>query len=186
MFRIVRTTALLANRTELAQARTELGQARFEAETATDSAIRAEGTAEVLADQLRRVKRDADVEFEGMRAVLRQATAERDAAREERDAAHAEVEEARAQVLLDAEDRVALRALLRIARKSAAPADRVYVLFHRGQFHSVHTSVDGAEAAAEAEGAPRDGWTSHVPGAALPPACEVVWRVQPLPLCDAR
>ncbi|MFJ3728656.1 hypothetical protein ACIPYQ_39655 [Streptomyces sp. NPDC090045] len=172
MFRIVRTTALLADRTELAQA-------RFEAETANDSAIRAESTAECLAEQLRQAKRDADAEFEGMRAVLRQATAERDDAR-------AEAEEARAQVLLDAEDRVALRALLRTARRHAAAADRVYVLFHRGRFHSVHTTADGAEAAAEAEGAPRDGWTATVPGAALPPACEVVWRVQPLPLCDAR
>ncbi|MGW6979633.1 hypothetical protein ACWGE1_09315 [Streptomyces sp. NPDC054932] len=175
MYRIVRTTALLADRAELAQA-------RFEAETANDSAIRAEGTAECLAEQLRQAKHDADAEFEGMRAILRQATAERDEARAERDAFRAEVQEARAQVLLDAEDRVALRALLRTARRQAAAVDRVYVLFHRGRFHSVHTTVDGAEAAAEAEGAPRDGWTAQAPGAAFPPACEVVWRVQPLVL----
>ncbi|MFJ3635893.1 hypothetical protein [Streptomyces sp. NPDC090112] len=86
MFRIVRTSthsALLADREAL-------GQARVEAETATDSAIRAEDTAEGLAAQLRRVKQDADTEFEGMRAVLKQATAERDEARKERDAAREE------------------------------------------------------------------------------------------------
>ncbi|MEV7512693.1 hypothetical protein AB0O57_32515 [Streptomyces sp. NPDC091201] len=179
MFRIVRTTALRADRAELAQA-------RIEAELAADSAIRAEDTVEVLAKQLRQAKRDADEEFDGMRAVLRQATAERDAARAERDAARTEVEEARAQVLLDAEDRVALRALLRIVRRQAAAAERVWVLFHRGEFHSVHTTVDGAEAAAEAEGAPRGGWTATVPGTALSPAAEAVWRLVRLPLCDAR
>ncbi|MEU2770710.1 hypothetical protein ABZ628_28805 [Streptomyces diastaticus] len=35
---------------------------------------------------------------------------------------------------------------------------------------------------AEAEGAPRSGWTSLGPGAAMPPAAEVPWRIQPLPL----
>ncbi|MFF5783202.1 hypothetical protein ACFY7Y_40605 [Streptomyces virginiae] len=180
MFRIVRSTTLRTLRSENDQQRTELEQAHTEAGTANDSAIRAEGTAEGLAEQLRRVKQDADAEFEGMRAVLKQATGERDAARDERDAARAEVEEARAQVLLDAEDRVALRALLRTARRH--DANRVHVLFHRGRFHSVHATVAGAEAAAEAEGAPRDGWTSTPPGAACPPACEVVWRVQPLTL----
>ncbi|MEV7442006.1 hypothetical protein AB0O22_12740 [Streptomyces sp. NPDC091204] len=176
MFRIVRTTTLRT----LTADRDALGHARGEAETATDSAIRAETAAEVLADQLRRAKREADEEFEGMRAILKQAAAERDEARDERDAARKEVEEARAQVLLDAEDRVALRVLLRTARRQ--DATRVHVLFHRGRFHSVHTTVEGAEAAAEAEGAPRGGWTAHAPGEALPPASEVVWRVQPLTL----
>ncbi|MEU8943568.1 hypothetical protein AB0C97_36870 [Streptomyces goshikiensis] len=181
MFRIVRSTTLRTLRSENDQQRTELEQARTEAGTANDSAIRAEGTAEGLADELRRAKLAADEEFEGMRAVLKQATAERDAARDERDAARKEVEEARAQVLLDAEDRVALRALLRTARRQAA-ADRVYVLFHRGRFHSVHDTVEAAEAAAEAEGAPRDGWTAWQPDPGAPAPSEVVWRIQPRPL----
>lgn len=103
------------------------------------------------------------------------------------DLAHAEGELAvlRAQALLDTEDRAALRALLRAARKTSR-TDRVYVLFRRGELHSVHATVEAAEAAAEAEGAPRSGWTAHPPGAALPPAAEVAWRVQPLPLGGAR
>lgn len=101
--------------------------------------------------------------------------------------AHAEGELAvlRAQALLDTEDRAALRALLRTARKNNR-TDRVYVLFRRGALHSVHASIEAAEAAAEAEGAPRSGWTSHSPGAALPPAAEVAWRVQQLPLGGAQ
>ncbi|MEW2374227.1 hypothetical protein AB0940_33470 [Streptomyces sp. NPDC006656] len=174
MYRIIRSTTYT---TLLA----ELDQARAEAEVATDSAIRAEGAAECLADQLKRAKAEADAEFEGLRAILRQATAERDAARAECDAALAESEAARAQVLLDAEDRVALRALLRTARKQGDDR-RVYGLFRRGALHSLHRSAAAAEAAAEAEGASRAGWTAHVPGAPLPPASEVLWRVQALSL----
>lgn len=89
----------------------------------------------------------------------------------------------RAQSLLDTEDRQALRTLLRVTRKqTAALSERVFVLFHRGAVHSVHPSQESAEVAAEAEGAPRSGWTAHTPGAALPPASEVAWRVQALPL----
>ncbi|MFE9222610.1 hypothetical protein ACFYN3_40745 [Streptomyces lavendulae] len=87
----------------------------------------------------------------------------------------------RPEQLLDTEDRAVLRTLLRISRKRQT-APRVYVLFHRGQLHSVHATVEAAEGAAEAEGAPAGGWTSYTPGAALPSAAEVVWRVQPLPL----
>ncbi|MGA5578327.1 hypothetical protein ACPCK9_26330 [Streptomyces koyangensis] len=101
------------------------------------------------------------------------------------EAARAELEAARAQVLLDAEDRVALRALLRTARRQSRALDRVYVLFRYGRLHSLHASADSAEAAAEAEGAPRCGWTAHSPGAALPPATEMAWRIQPLPLGGA-
>jgi hypothetical protein len=72
--------------------------------------------------------------------------------------------------------------LLRAARKQEARADRVYVLFRYGRLHSVHTSREAAEIAAEGEGAPRSGWTSQLPGAAMPPADEVTWRVQPLKL----
>ncbi|MFP8886815.1 hypothetical protein [Streptomyces mangrovi] len=100
-------------------------------------------------------------------------------------AVRAELETLRAQHLLDAEDRVALRALLRTVRKQADRSDRVWVLFRHGELHSVHASVEAAEEAAEAEGAPRSGWTSHTPGAALPPAAEVAWRVQSLPLGGA-
>ncbi|MGW1143837.1 hypothetical protein ACWD6I_01990 [Streptomyces sp. NPDC002454] len=90
-----------------------------------------------------------------------------------------EVTALRAQSLLDTEDRQALRTLLKITRKHS---DRVYALFHHGELHSVHTTLAAAEAAAEAEGAARSGWTTHTPGSALPPAREVRWRVQPLPL----
>ncbi|MFG3316074.1 hypothetical protein ACGF0C_29310 [Streptomyces albidoflavus] len=103
----------------------------------------------------------------------------------ELEAARAELEVSRAQVLLDAEDRVALRALLRTARRQSRALDRVYVLFRRGALHSLHASADSAEAAAEAEGAPRRGWTAHTPGAALPAAAEVDWRIQALPLGGA-
>ncbi|WP_241989956.1 MULTISPECIES: hypothetical protein [unclassified Streptomyces] len=155
-------------RAELEQTRTDLTAAQTVVEMANDSAIRAEDTAERLAAQLDQAQRTADEQFEGMRTVLGQATAERDAAR--------------AQVLLDAEDRVALRALLRTARRQTARTARVHVLFRYGALHSVHASPEAAEAAAEAEGAPREGWTSLKPGAALPPAAETPWRVQALPL----
>lgn len=124
------------------------------------------------------------------------ADARAEAARHRQDAATAqiraaartegELETLRAQMLLDTEDRAALRMLLRTVRKQRAALDRVYALFHHGRLHSVHTSLEAAEAAAEAEGAPRSGWTTHTPGAALPPAAEVTWRVQPLRLGGAR
>lgn len=101
------------------------------------------------------------------------------------DRAEGELEALRAQTLLDTEDRAALRMLLRTARKQQAALDRVYVLFHRGALHSVHASLESAEAAAEAEGAPRSGWTTHAPGAALPAAAEVTWCVRPVPLGHA-
>lgn len=115
-------------------------------------------------------------------AVIKQTSQERDAARAEVEAARLQVEAALAQVLLDAEDRVALRALLRTARKQAKALDRVFVLFRYGALHSVHVSREAAEVAAEAEGAPRSGWTSLSPGAGEPPAHQVSWRVQPLKL----
>lgn len=84
--------------------------------------------------------------------------------------------------LLDAEDRVVLRMLLRTARRQQANTDRVHVLFHNGRLHSLHATHDAAEIAAEAEGAPRSGWTAGLPGAAIPPASETEWRIQSLPL----
>ncbi|WP_432247655.1 hypothetical protein ACRAR1_06785 [Streptomyces sanyensis] len=165
MIALVRTRTLRALRTRTTQAETEAAAARGEAEQhrqeaclATDAAIRAETTAEQLRTTLTHTTAEA-ARLEGELGVLR------------------------AQSLLDTEDRQALRTLLRITRKqSAALSDRVWVLFHHGRLHSLHPTADAAEAAAEAEGAPRSGWTSHTPGAALPPACEVTWRVQPLPL----
>ncbi|TWV41326.1 hypothetical protein FRZ03_21325 [Streptomyces misionensis] len=168
MIAVVRTRTLRALRTGLSEAETEAAAARAEGEQhrkeaalATDSAIRAETALEEL------------------RAALARTTA--DAARLE-----GELEILRAQSLLDTEDRQALRTLLRVTRKQNGRAERVYVLFHRGELHSVHATAEAAESAAEAEGAPRSGWTAHTPGAALPPACEVLWRVQPLPLGNAR
>ncbi|MFE7357570.1 hypothetical protein ACFU8Q_31590 [Streptomyces sp. NPDC057543] len=168
MIAVVRTRTLHVLRAGLAEAETattaaraQSEQHRKEGETATDSAIRAE------------------IALEELRATLARTTA--NAAR-----LKGELETLRAQSLLDTEDRQALRTLLRITRKQSARADRVYVLFHQGELHSVHATPQAAESAAEAEGAPRSGWTAHTPGAALPPASEVLWRVQPLPLGGAR
>ncbi|MEU0671345.1 hypothetical protein ABZ330_00335 [Streptomyces sp. NPDC006172] len=127
------------------------------AQTATDATIQSEVTIQRLQQEL------ADA-----RADTARAEGERDALR--------------AQHLLDAEDRVALRMLLRTARKQTATLDRVYVLFRLGQLHSIHASQDSAEATAESQGAARDRWTATPPGAAMPPASEVQWRIQPLPV----
>lgn len=162
MLRILRTRTLRALRAELDQIRAELDQARtdvlragIDAAIVTDSAIRVETTVEAL------------------RADLARATA--DAAR-----AEGELVGLRSEVLLDTEDRAVLRTLLRTARKQAASLNRVYALFHHGRLHSVHATSADAEAAAESEGAPREGWTSLAPGSAFPPAAEVAWRIQPL------
>ncbi|MEU7566350.1 hypothetical protein AB0A99_10085 [Streptomyces fradiae] len=167
MISIVRTRTLRALRSDLADAETRAAAARTDAEQhqqaaemANDVAIRVELAMEELHERLARAHADAS-RIEG------------------------ELETLRAQNYLDTEDRAVLRMLLRTARKQAR-ADRVYVLFHRGVLHSVHASLEAAEAAAEAEGAPRSGWTTHAPGAAMPPAAEVVWRVQPLPLGGTR
>ncbi|MEU3447229.1 hypothetical protein AB0H29_08360 [Streptomyces thermolilacinus] len=166
MFTLVRTRTLRALRADLktaetlaAAARDEADQQRQAAEMATDAATRAELAIEELHERLARAHADTG-------------------------RAEGELEALRAQTLLDTEDRAVLRMLLRTARKQAR-ADRVYVLFFRGVLHSVHASMEAAEAAAEAEGAPRSGWTSHTPGAAMPPAVDVRWRVQPLPLGGA-
>lgn len=167
MISIVRTRTLRALRSDLvdaetraAAARTDADQHRQAAEMANDAAIRAELAMEELHERLARAHADAG-RVEG------------------------ELEALRAQNFLDTEDRAVMRMLLRTARKQVR-ADRVFVLFHRGVLHSVHATLEAAEAAAEAEGAPRAGWTTHAPGAAMPPAAEVVWRVQPLPLGGTR
>ncbi|MBK3542459.1 hypothetical protein [Streptomyces sp. MBT60] len=163
MITLIRTRTLNTLRTELAMAETEAENARAEA----DKCLEQSGE---LLDYLTHAD---DVAGE-LRSELAQSRL--DAARLE-----GELEALRAQVLLDTEDRQALRTLLRVTRKQNQRADRVYALFHHGRLHSVHPTVEAAEIAAEAEGAPRSGWTAHTPGAALPPACEVTWRVQPLP-----
>jgi hypothetical protein len=153
---IVRTRTLRALRAGIAEAESAAAAARAEAETATDSAIRAENALDAL------------------RTVHGDITAE--AAR-----AQGELETLRAQALLDTEDRAVLRMLLRTARKSTGPK-QVFVLLHRGQFHSVHESREGAEQAAERDGAHRDGWlTQGEPGTQRPDA-EVLWRIRPIPL----
>ncbi|MGW1353622.1 hypothetical protein ACWCQE_30775, partial [Streptomyces sp. NPDC002409] len=137
MIALVRTRTLTALRTSLAEAQTAASAAREEAEQhkwaselANDSAIRAEIALEKL--QTTALQRAVDV-------------------------AHltGELETLRAQSLLDTEDREALRTLLCTTRKQNSRTDRVYVLLHFGEVHSVHTTWEEAETAAEAEGAPR-------------------------------
>lgn len=164
MIRLTTTGRLRALEADRDAARTSVLEltVRAEAAEAADVALRAE----------------LDGAHQAMTALAAEHTAELEAVR-------AEVDGARAQVLLDAEDRVALRALLRTARRQSLRAVRVYVLFNRGVLHSVHASADAAEAAAEAEGAPRRGWTAYTPGAELPAAAEIDWRIQPLSLGGA-
>lgn len=126
----------------------------------------------------------ADIAIRAERTV-EQLRAQLEEARTEAARTAGELEALRSQQLLDTEDRAALRLLLVATRKQRQTLDRVFVLFRHGALHSVHASADAAEAAAEAEGAPRHGWTAHTPGAALPAAVEVDWRVQPLPLGGA-
>lgn len=127
---------------------------------------------------------DADVTVSALRAELDK---ERRAAAVREDELQAELDSARAQVLLDAEDRVALRALLRTVRRQEARKEaRAYLLWRRGELHSVHGSMESAEGAAEEEGASQDGWVAHSSEVPLPPASEVAWRVQQMPLGGAR
>ncbi|MFB8123166.1 hypothetical protein ACFVG1_22165 [Streptomyces bacillaris] len=163
MITLIRTRTLDDLRTDLSNheadaraARAKAEQHELERDLATNAANRAGTTVEELRDALTRAITDA-ARLEG------------------------ELEALRAQALLDTEDRQALRTLLRTTRKQNSRADRVYVLFHHGHLHSIHPTAEAAEIAAETEGAPRSNWTTHTPGAALPPACEVTWRVQPLP-----
>ncbi|MFD6324211.1 hypothetical protein ACFWOL_15375 [Streptomyces sp. NPDC058442] len=164
MIVIVRTRTLRALRASITEAETATQDARSDAEqhrqdaqTATDSAIRAETALEDLRAE---------------HAALTAATA--------RDAGA--LETLRAQHLLDTEDRAVLRMLLRTARKTAAAQKRVFVLLKRDRFHSVHTTREDAEKAAEREGAHPDGWLTHgAPGTDCP-ASEVLWRIQPTPI----
>ncbi|MGW2896825.1 hypothetical protein ACWDAO_19965 [Streptomyces sp. NPDC001212] len=165
MIAIVRTRTLRALRAGIADAETaaeaaraETEQHRQEAETATDSAIRAETALE-------------DLRTRTATSVGR---------------TEGELETLRAQVFLDTEDRAALRMLLRTTRKTAVP-QRVFVVLKRGELHSVHGTREAAEKAAERDGAHPDGWfTQGGPGTHCP-ASEVQWCIQPMPLAgDAR
>ncbi|MFJ9037452.1 hypothetical protein ACIRF8_12795 [Streptomyces sp. NPDC102406] len=158
MFRTAR--ALAALQADLDALRQEKNDRPAVTCPASDTVSRAEHTVDRLYQQL------ADT-----RAALARAEGERDTLR--------------AQNLLDTEDRAALRMLLRTARRQSRTTDRVHVLFRYGALHSIHANHDGAEEAAEQLGAPRDGWTAEPPGAGLPPASEVEWRIQPLPLGSA-
>ncbi|MFH8582536.1 hypothetical protein [Streptomyces zaomyceticus] len=186
MIRIMTARRLRELEDKATKAGQERDDANVAAEMANDSAIRAEGAVERLLKQLDQARDENVEQYAGLHAVIKTVTAERDDARVEVEGARVEVEEARAQVLLDAEDRVALRALLRTARKKAAQPDRVWVLLQHGELHSVHASQDDAEAAAEAEGAPRDGWTWDQPSVGIRPAQEVAWKVKRLPLGGVR
>jgi chromosome segregation ATPase len=200
MIRMIRTAALAGLRAELADAqeaaaaaedrverlradletaRQEAGHERADAALAREYMTRAEQHADRLHDDLAAERRRADALAE-QAALL---TTEGERLREELDQVR---EQLAAAEHLDAEDRVALRMLLRAARRQAGRADRVYVLWRYGRLHSLHATQESAEDAAEAEGAPRSAWVTNQPGAALPPASEVAWRVQPLPLGGAR
>ncbi|MFC8505554.1 hypothetical protein ACFU3J_01845 [Streptomyces sp. NPDC057411] len=169
MIAIVRTRTLHALReriteaeTATAAARTEAAQHQQSSEHSADFAIRAETA------------------LKAQQAALLRATAE--AARLE-----GELETLRAQSLLDTEDRHALRTLLRATRKHNARADHVYVLFRSGELHSVHASSDAAQIAAEAEGAPRDGWTTSTACCTPPVAAgDIPWSIRPMPLGGTR
>ncbi|MCQ1582305.1 hypothetical protein [Streptomyces parvus] len=104
------------------------------------------------------------------------------AARDDLARAQGELNVLRSQQLLDTEDRAALRALLRIARRQQARPDRVHVLYRYGRLHSVHSTRDDAEIAAEDEGADRAGWTSPSETDVAPNPNEIAWRIQPMAL----
>ncbi|WP_405780717.1 hypothetical protein [Streptomyces sp. NBC_00859] len=165
----VRTRTLDALRADLSQAKAAATAARIKGEQhklerdlANDAAIRAETHVEKLRTALDSARADA-ARLEG------------------------EMEALRGQSLLDTEDRQALRMLLRATRKQHGRAERVYILLRFGDVHSVHATRDGAEIAAEAEGAPRDGWTSDATCCAAPvPVSEIPWRIRPVPLGGAR
>jgi hypothetical protein len=178
VIRIMTARRLRALEEEATQAGQERDEAKAEAGTAADSAIRAELVVEELVKEIERLKAAKTELHSGLHAVIRTVTAERDEARAAVEAGRTEVEEARAQVLLDAEDRVALRALLRMAKKQAAAPARVSVLFEKGSIHSLHASREAAELTAEAEGVSREGWLSHGHGEGARPVLETGWSIR--------
>lgn len=114
------------------------------------------------------------------------AAAEAGRLRAARARAEGELAVLRTQAHLDAEDRVALRMLLRSVRKQMADRGKVAVLLRHGEILSVHATPEDAEAAAVAKGAPPEGWERVAPGTPLPPAADVSWRVTVLPVQTER
>ncbi|MGW2471860.1 hypothetical protein [Streptomyces sp. NPDC001665] len=169
MIALIRTRTLNTLRTDLAKAdaatkaaRVKGEQHELERDLAADAANRAEITVETLRDALTRANENA-AQLQG------------------------ELEALRAQSLLDTEDRQVLRMLLRTARKQSSRAERVYLLYRFGDVHSVHATRDAAEIAAEAEGAPRDGWTASTTCCpSESPAAEIPWRIRPVLLGGTR
>ncbi|WP_030606243.1 hypothetical protein [Streptomyces achromogenes] len=164
MIAIVRTRTLRALRADLAAAdsaaetaRALAEQHRRDAETATDSAIRAETALESL--------RDAHA-----RSIA-------DGARVE-----GELKALRSQALLDTEDRAVLRMLLRQARKAATAPQRMYVLLRYGSFHSLHETREAAEEAAERDGADPAAWYTQGGTGPQYPDDEAAWLIKPVPL----
>ncbi|MEV7867459.1 hypothetical protein AB0P17_15460 [Streptomyces sp. NPDC088124] len=162
MFRITRTKTQTALRAELDQAHADLAELRAVADAlrsgadrAADAASRAELTAERLRDQLAATT-STSTRTEGELTVLR------------------------AQHLLDTEDRVVLRALLRTARKTQA-TERVHIVFRKGEVHSVHVTAEDAEDAAEREGAAGN-WAAVPPGTAQHTDGPAPWCIQRFPL----
>lgn len=152
MIRVIRTRTLRALREDAAEA------------------ARSEEGAQTYSDEATKWHRRYEEEV--VRADEAEAAAE---------ALREELATAREQQLLDAEDRVALRMLLRTARKQAVGRDWAFLLWRWGQLHSAHASAESAEAAAEAEGAAPDGWTPQMSGV---PDTEVQWRMQPVRLAS--
>lgn len=100
------------------------------------------------------------------------------AARDDLARAQGELSVLRSQQLLDTEDRAVLRMLLRTARKQDAQATRVHILFRYGRPHSAHATWEAASAAAESEGADRQGWTVPSTTDEARPPNEIAWRIE--------
>ncbi|MFF0206383.1 hypothetical protein [Streptomyces althioticus] len=139
----------------------------------------------VRADRLAALRAQADAAKAQAASAQSEAstvTAQLELVREALARAEGELVVLRAQSYLDAEDRVTLRTLLRTARKQTKDGEKVAVLFRKGRLVSAHASRQSAEAAAEAEGAPREGWVSSPLDAPLPPEADAAWRVTVLPV----
>ncbi|MFC8012803.1 hypothetical protein [Streptomyces cinereoruber] len=101
MFRIVRTTALadlMNDREHLAGARAALGTTQASLTDSRRAAELLEEKVEQLQEDVIETRQSAASEFDGLQAVIRQVTAERDAARAERDDHLSAVAEVRADI----------------------------------------------------------------------------------------
>lgn len=172
MIRIVRTRTLREADSQVVELHHRAECQRTRAEELAAEIVGMQQAANHSADFLIRAEDDAE-------RLHKQLLAARDDAARVR----GELDALRSQHLLDTEDRVVLRMLLRTARKQQARTDRVHVLYRFGVVHSVHATRDAAETAAEDEGADRGGWTSPSTCCVTPPeASEIPWRIQSLML----